>query len=304
MMDIAAVLLCAGKGSRMNDDSTNKVCFLVNGIPAVKRTVENMKKCGINKFVVVVGHKAEKVMECLSSYKGICYAFQAEQKGTGNAALVGLETLKTLGYDGPALILMGDKIISETVISSLIEKYRSSNAKTVFAVQPKAHNPSGGRIVVRDSVTCGIFEMTDSYLLKLGALSEHSVISYECALADSGLNDNKKAKVIKYALDHDGELPSSVVLNGNSFTFEDIESMEYVNTATYICDVNLTTDAINSLNADNAQGEIYLTDAVNLVSASHPADLVVVNSKEDMLTFATQDDLKEVSRYFEEIEKE
>ena len=194
MNDIVAVLLCAGKGTRMNDDSTNKVCFPVNGVPAVRRTIDNMRMSGIDKFVVVVGHKADKVMECLSCYDGIAYAYQAEQSGTGSAALMGLSVLQTLGYEGAALICMGDKIISSHVISELIDTYRRSAVKTVFAVQPKAFNPSGGRIVTKDDRVCGIYEQTDSYILKLGALTEHSERSYRDALTDAGINDKKKEK--------------------------------------------------------------------------------------------------------------
>ena len=35
--NIAAVILAAGKGSRMNDNSTNKVCFNCAGIPVIRR---------------------------------------------------------------------------------------------------------------------------------------------------------------------------------------------------------------------------------------------------------------------------
>ncbi|MBR5098957.1 MAG: NTP transferase domain-containing protein [Spirochaetales bacterium] len=34
-----AIILCAGKGTRMNDESTNKVCFEVAGVPVIKRIV-------------------------------------------------------------------------------------------------------------------------------------------------------------------------------------------------------------------------------------------------------------------------
>ena len=41
-MDGAAIILCAGKGTRMGDDSKNKVCFDCAGVPTVKRIIENM----------------------------------------------------------------------------------------------------------------------------------------------------------------------------------------------------------------------------------------------------------------------
>ena len=37
--NVCAIILCAGKGTRMNDESTNKVCFEVAGVPVIKRVV-------------------------------------------------------------------------------------------------------------------------------------------------------------------------------------------------------------------------------------------------------------------------
>lgn len=304
MNDFVAILLCAGKGSRMNDDSTNKVCFPVNGVPAVRRTIDNMRKAGINRFVVVVGHKAEKVMECLSHYDNVAYAYQPEQNGTGNAALMGLNILDSLGYAGPALICMGDKIISNNVISKLIDRYKNSDAKAVFAVQPKHFNEGGGRIAIKNGKVCGIYEQTDSYILKLGALDVQNEDSYINALKDAPVNEKKKQKILNYALNNLGVIKSETVLAGEIFTHIDIESCEYVNTATYLCDVKSTISAIEKLDNNNAQGEIYLTDAINILAAESSVDVIAISTKEEMLTFATKDELAEVSEYFASIEKE
>ena len=46
-MNAAAIILCAGKGTRMNDDSKNKVCFDCAGTPTIKRIIDNMKQAGV-----------------------------------------------------------------------------------------------------------------------------------------------------------------------------------------------------------------------------------------------------------------
>ena len=94
---LAAVLLCAGKGTRMNDNSINKVCFPCAGVPVIKRIVDNLRAGGIGTFVVVVGHQAQSVMEALGDEPGVIYAYQKEQKGTGHATLCGLMALKNAG---------------------------------------------------------------------------------------------------------------------------------------------------------------------------------------------------------------
>jgi bifunctional N-acetylglucosamine-1-phosphate-uridyltransferase/glucosamine-1-phosphate-acetyltransferase GlmU-like protein len=46
-MNPVAILLCAGKGTRMKDTSTHKVCYEIAGIPAIVRSIDNFKKAGI-----------------------------------------------------------------------------------------------------------------------------------------------------------------------------------------------------------------------------------------------------------------
>lgn len=165
MKDIAAVILCAGKGSRMNDDSTSKVCFDCAGVPVIRRIINNMKAAGVKRFVVVIGHQAYSVMDCLDGVDGVVYAYQKEQKGTGHAAYCGLKALETIGHTGPTLVSMGDKIISPKAVRELVE--RAETAKVVWSVQPVASNFGGGRVVLRDGKPLGVVEFTDEVLEQL-----------------------------------------------------------------------------------------------------------------------------------------
>jgi bifunctional N-acetylglucosamine-1-phosphate-uridyltransferase/glucosamine-1-phosphate-acetyltransferase GlmU-like protein len=75
-----------------------------------------------------VGHLAQTVMDALDGEAGVVYAYQKEQKGTGHAALCGLDALASIGATGPCIISMGDKIIAPKVISDLIERAKSARA--------------------------------------------------------------------------------------------------------------------------------------------------------------------------------
>ena len=61
----AAILLCAGKGTRMGLSDRSKVCYDCAGIPVIKRIIANMRAGGVSRFVIVVGHLAESVMSAL-----------------------------------------------------------------------------------------------------------------------------------------------------------------------------------------------------------------------------------------------
>ncbi len=291
MRDTAAIILCAGKGSRMNDNSKSKVCFDCAGVPVIRRIIDNMKSAGVSRFVVVIGHQAYSVMDCLDGVDGIIYAYQKEQKGTGHAALCGLKSLSSMGYDGPVIISMGDKIISTDVISGILQKAEAADA--VWGVQPLKDNFNGGRVVVRDGKPYGVIEFTDAALMALGNTTPDK---YEILLDGIGLNPKKAKKVLDSALT---KTPSPTkTLCGVEFGADDVLSAPYANAALYCFNTNKVIDAIQNIGSDNAQGEIYLTDALEYFAAKNQAVLYEIANKNDMLTYSTKQELCKVSEHF------
>ncbi|MBE6810018.1 MAG: hypothetical protein E7521_03055 [Ruminococcaceae bacterium] len=291
MKDTAAIILCAGKGSRMNDNSKSKVCFDCAGVPVIRRIINNMKAAGVSRFVVVIGHQAYSVMDCLDGVDGVIYAYQKEQKGTGHAALCGLKALSSMGYDGPVIVSMGDKIISKNVIEGILDKTESADA--VWGVQPLKDNFNGGRVVVRDGRPYGVIEFTDAALMALGNTTTDN---YKNILSDIGLNPKKAKKVLESALT---KTPSPTkTLCGVEFGADDVLSAPYANAALYCFNTNKVIDAIQNIGSDNAQGEIYLTDALEYFAAKNQAVLYEIANKNDMLTYSTKQELCKVSEHF------
>ena len=67
-----------------------------------------------NKFLVVVGAKAEQVLDVVNrQHRGILYVYQNPQLGTGHAAKIAAEALQDLEYSGKILVSTGDKLIEE-----------------------------------------------------------------------------------------------------------------------------------------------------------------------------------------------
>lgn len=291
MKNAAAIILCAGKGTRMNDDSKNKVCFDCAGVPVIKRIIENMKAGGVSRFVIVIGHQAYSVMDCLDGVDGVIYAYQKEQKGTGHAAMCGLKALKTLGYEGSVIISMGDKIIASDVIRGLLEK--ADGKQAVFGVQPVAANYNGGRVVVADGAPYGVVELADAALMSLSDVPEEA---YEDRLRALRLNAKKAAKVIAAAKKK--KPAGSCFLCGRTFRAEEILATPYANAGLYCFDVERAVEVIRGIGSDNAQGEIYLTDALERFAACGEARLYEISSAEDMLTYSTRAELREIGAHF------
>lgn len=291
MLNSAAIILCAGKGTRMGDDSKNKVCFDCAGTPTIKRIIDNMREAGVSRFVLVVGHKAQSVMDALAGEDGVVYAYQKEQKGTGHAALCGLNALKTIGFKGSAILSMGDKIVATSVIRGLLEK--SKNAKAVWGVQPLSANYNGGRVITINDEPYGVVEFADAALMKLGEVDKSK---YQALLKEIRLNSKKADMVIKKAL----EVKPSATINlcGKTFTADEVLNSKYANAGLYCFDVESAAEVIKTLDNNNAQGEIYLTDALEKFATIKQATIYEVAKAEDMLTYSTKGELREISKHF------
>lgn len=291
MKDIAAVILCAGKGSRMNDDSKSKVCFDCAGVPVIRRIIENMKAAGVSRFVVVIGHQAYSVMDCLDGVDSVVYAYQKEQKGTGHATLCGLKALASVGHTGPTIVSMGDKIVSPRAVEGILA--RAESAKAVWSVQPNATNPKGGRVVVRDGKPFGVVEYADAALM---ALADVSPDQYEQKLQEIGLAPQKAEKILRRA--RQSKPCGTRELCGQVFGAEEILNTPYANAALCCFDTKAVMEAIGTLCADNAQGELYLTDTLEYFAKTGDAAMYEITEPGDLLTYSTKRELCAVSAYF------
>jgi len=288
---LAAVVLCAGKGTRMNDDSKNKVCFECAGVPVIRRILANMRLGGVRRFVIVVGHRAESVMECLADEPGVVYAYQKEQKGTGHAARCGLRALADLGDAGRALVVMGDKIVAPRVIAGMAAK--SAEVEAVWGVQPVSANWGGGRVVVSEGRPFGVVEWADVGYQSLAGRPREE---WPSVLAGMRLNEKKAAKVLARAESRPPE--GEVRLDGRIFSAAELREVPYANAALYCFDVRAALAALDTCRADNAQGELYLTDTLEYFAARRQAVIFEVPSAEDMLTFSTKEELRAISHFF------
>ena len=290
-MNAAAVILCAGKGTRMKDDTQNKVCFDCAGKPVILRIIENMKLGGVSRFVIVVGHKAESVMTALDGVDGVVYAYQKDQKGTGHAALCGIKALKTIGYDGPVIVSMGDKIVHHSVVKNLLEN--SNTSKAVWSVQPICANKNGGRVVEIDDKPYGIVEFADASFMALDGVKEED---WENKLKEIGLNHKKAQKVIERAKTTKPCYKTTIC--DKEFTAEQILNSRYANAGLYCFDVNEAVKAIATCTPQNAQGEIYLTDTLEYFSKRGDAVLYKIEDANKLLTYSTKPELAEISKHF------
>ena len=117
-MKIAAVILAAGKGTRMGEAEIPKVMFKVNEKPIVEHMIEDIENSGVNDITLVVGYKQEVVKDHFKDR--VSYALQTEQLGTGHAVLMAQELLEN--KSDAVLVCYGDHATyKEETIKKLIE---------------------------------------------------------------------------------------------------------------------------------------------------------------------------------------
>lgn len=144
--DVAAVILAAGKGTRIKTEKTqNKVALALNGRPMVGYTVDTLKQLELGQLIVVVGHAQETVRKALGP--SVTYAVQKEQLGTGHALEAALPSLKPeVKY---VLVVYGDDsaFFPPYILRRVIEVCRQSPAAFSFLTLKKADPTAYGRVV-------------------------------------------------------------------------------------------------------------------------------------------------------------
>ena len=143
--DIAAVILAAGKGTRMKSNKS-KLVHKIYGKELVKRVVETAKKAEIENVIAIVGYKKEQVQAVLGN--SVEYAYQEEMLGTGHAVLQAEKYLKE--KRGKVVVLNGDApIIRPETIKNLIQK-STDNKEYATLVTAIYNNPTGYGRIIRD----------------------------------------------------------------------------------------------------------------------------------------------------------
>ena len=161
MENVAAVILAAGKGTRMKS-AVVKVLHPAAGRPMISWPVDAARVAGASPIVLVVGHQADAVKSAFQGSSEIRCALQEEQLGTGHAVACAREQLS--GFNGTVLILCGDTpLLRAETLQGLIAYHREQGA-SLTVLTAVMENPYGYGRVVRDGAgrVMRIVEQKDS----------------------------------------------------------------------------------------------------------------------------------------------
>lgn len=240
-----AVILAAGHGKRIKSQRS-KMLHKIWGVPTVQR-VFNACISGIRKVntIIVVGIKAEDVMQAVGNRNNTCFAFQESQNGTGHAVQVALKKIRNKSFDGTVYVLPGDMgLLDEKTIKSFRQEFINSNSDMMVLTGIYEGDPvenSYGRIIrVKDKDEFGIPSLDRGKVIRI--------------------MENKDI----HALPDDRPFRIKYDDRTYSFTKEElIENNEY-NSGVYAFKYSRLKELIKLLSSDNVQKEIYITDLIGL----------------------------------------
>ena len=145
MSQLKAVILAAGKGTRMKSDLP-KVVHTIEGKCLVDYAIDAALGAGAEEICLVVGYQHEVVRETIA-HKDVRFVLQKEQLGTGHAVKCARDFL---GREGQTMILFGDTPLITAETLGRLREYHVRNGNTVTVLSAIVEEPSGYGRIIRD----------------------------------------------------------------------------------------------------------------------------------------------------------
>lgn len=144
MKNLAAIVLCAGQGTRMKS-TRSKMLHELAGKPLCRWSLELAAALGAEHVIAVLGYQREQVEKVIE--KSVRHVFQEKQLGTGHAVQVAFEKLKD--FKGRVLVLYGDTPLLR--LETLQKLCELSKNNQISMLTSKVSQPFGYGRIIRDA---------------------------------------------------------------------------------------------------------------------------------------------------------
>ncbi len=159
-----ALVLAAGRGSRLASETleSNKCMLRLRGKPLVQYSLENAARSGVEEIVVVVGYRAEDVINAFGiEFDGvrIQYVIQDEPRGLVHA----IETAQPAIGDSDFMLLLADEILWQPHHQGMVAAFEEQK---LFAICGIVREPSRDEIrktyaLIQDEATKRIYRLIE-----------------------------------------------------------------------------------------------------------------------------------------------
>ncbi|WP_225409966.1 bifunctional UDP-N-acetylglucosamine diphosphorylase/glucosamine-1-phosphate N-acetyltransferase GlmU [Stigmatella hybrida] len=222
---LAAVVLCAGKGTRMKSEKA-KVLHPILGKPLCAYPLKRALELGASPLVPVVGHQASEVEKAIRANfpaASLRFALQKEQRGTADAVRSAEAALKE--FSGRVLILYGDvPLLRRETLEALVAAHEAGKGP-LSLVATTLEDPTGYGRVIREGG-------------KVTRIVEHK----DCTPEQRAVRE--------------------------------------CNAGIYLVESSFLWRALSEIRPQNAQGEYYLTDLVEMAARQGPVASIDADATE------------------------
>lgn len=128
-----ALILAAGRGNRINEfsENQNKCMIPFRGKPMIEHTLKRASATGLNEIIVVVGYKAEDIINHYGIFfegRRIRYVIQREQKGLVHA----IECAKDALEEEDFFLMLADEVMYASRPAEMMEFFQKE--EDIFGV--------------------------------------------------------------------------------------------------------------------------------------------------------------------------
>jgi bifunctional UDP-N-acetylglucosamine pyrophosphorylase/glucosamine-1-phosphate N-acetyltransferase len=226
MRDFAAIILAAGRGTRMKSE-LHKVLHPIGGRPMLRHLMASVEALSPAIQVVIVGAGRDQVEAVLGESAQTC--LQEPQLGTGHAVQQAREALN--GFTGDVVVLYGDvPFVKRETMEAMLDRLHADDAPKVVVLGFEPEDPGHYGRVIADQ---------DGRIRKMVEYKDASEDERACTLCNSGLM------------------------------------------AASASDMFALLDRVDN---DNAQGEYYLVDVVNVATEDGDSCAVICAGDEREVT--------------------
>ena len=267
------IVLAAGHGKRIRSE-TSKMLHEIWGRPTALRVARAVQQ-GLDSpnQIIVVGIKGADVAQATGAKPGRVFAYQENPvlglpAGTGDAVRVGLQAFPEADLDRDVYIFLGDMgLLTEKVVAQFRQSFEKDPCDMMVLTGlysgPTESNHYGR--IVRVPTTDATGEPTGDDCDKVFEIREHKDI-----------------------LGLDPATPYQTIYNGRTYAFTQRELLEIreINTGVFAFKEAALRTYIQQIDTDNVQGELMLTDLVQIFNQHQlVVRAAVADSEEEILAF-------------------
>ncbi|MDP6700482.1 MAG: NTP transferase domain-containing protein [Candidatus Latescibacteria bacterium] len=267
------IVLAAGHGKRIRSE-TSKMLHEIWGRPTGLRVAQAVQQ-GLDSpnQIIVVGIKGTAVAQATGARPGRVFAYQENPvlglpAGTGDAVRVGLQSFAAAEHDRDVYIFLGDMgLLTEKVVAQFRQSFEGDPCD----------------MMVLTSLYSG--PATTNYYGRIVRVPASDAKGHP-----SGVDCDKVIEIREHKdiLDLDPGDPYRAVYNGRTYAFTQRELLETreINTGVFAFKEAALRTYIQQIDTDNAQGELMLTDLVEIFNRHRlVVRAAVAESEEEILAF-------------------